>query len=188
MFFTVSSSLPAPRLAAVSPRLSFMLAFKLSKNSCKLPSFSSPSSVRLRVQKYYIFLYLQQLFSLFFKLFPFALNVSKINFTFFAIIAAARRFSGGKRGFRGLPRGRILPFSARFGALPARFWRKSARVSRLPRRSKAVRAGPSTELHLIYICVWTGLLADVPGGALPRTPAAHMVAEVASYRRLDIMM
>ena len=87
------------------------------------PRFSTPRSFRLRVQKYYIFLYLQQLFSLFFKLFPFALNVSKINFTFFAIIAAARRFSGGNRGFRRLPGGRIPPFSARFGALLARFWR-----------------------------------------------------------------
>ena len=99
MFFTVSSSLPAPRLAADAPRLSFMLAFKLSKNSCKLPSFSSPSSVRLRVQKYYIFLYLQQLFSLFFKLFPFALNVSEIRFDFFRQAWRFRLKSGRKRPF-----------------------------------------------------------------------------------------
>ena len=76
-----------------------MLAFKLSKNSCKHPSFSTSRSFRLRVQKYYIFPYLQQLFSLFFNAFRFALNVSKID-------SSAHGGSDGKRTHQGENGGR----------------------------------------------------------------------------------
>ena len=79
---SVSSSLPAARLPAAAQTF-FLLAFKLSKNSRKLPQFPAPRSSRLRVQKYYIFLYLQQLFCLFFEVFRFTLTVSEINFASF---------------------------------------------------------------------------------------------------------
>ena len=144
MFFTVSSSLPAPRLAADAPRLSFMLAFKLSKNSCKLPSFSSPSSVRLRVQKYYIFLYLQQLFSLFFKLFPFALNVSEIHFDFFGRHGVFGLNLGEKGRFRPVFKGRPQGLAEVFCCILM----KSARFSRLSRRlPKAENSNPCGLLH-----------------------------------------
>ena len=126
------SPLPAPRLAAEAPLTFFCWPSSFQRTPANSPRFLAPRSSRLRVQKYHIFPYLQQLFSLFFKLFPFALSASEIDFTLFAIIAAARRFFGGNCGFRGLSGGRNAPSSARFCALPARFWRKSARVSRPP--------------------------------------------------------
>ena len=95
------SSLPAPRLAADAPLTFLCWPSSFQRTLANLSHFSAPRSSRLRVQKYYIFPYLQQLFSLFFKLFPSALSVREINFTYFAIIAAWRRSHGRKRGVGG---------------------------------------------------------------------------------------
>ena len=108
------SSLPAPRLAADAPLTFLCWPSSFQRTLANSPRFSAPRSFRLRVQKYYIFPYLQQLFSLFFNIFTFYLNIREINFTLFAKVIVLRRFSCGKRGFRGLFRGRNATFSARF--------------------------------------------------------------------------
>ena len=116
---------PSLFLTGAPPRGRCALTFlcwpsSFQRTLANLSHFLAPRSFRLRVQKYYIFLYLQQLFSLFFNIFPFALIYSEINFTLFAIIAAARRFFGGKRGSQGFFKGRFPPLSARFRMQSAR--------------------------------------------------------------------
>ena len=154
------SSLPAPRLAADAPLTFFCWPSSFQRTPANSPRFLAPRSSRLRVQKYHIFPYLQQLFSLFFNLFTFYLNIREINFTLFAKAIARRRFSCGKRGFRGPPRGRYAPSSARFR-------RKSARPSRPQCRCAEARDRPDIELPggTLYIYyVRTGCMPDVPDG------------------------
>ena len=161
------SSLPAPRLAADAPLTFLCWPSSFQRTLANLPHFSAPRSFRLRVQKYYIFPYLQQLFSLFFKLFTFYLNIREINLSFFMIIAAGKRFSCGKCGFRRFPRGRNATFSARFRASPAEIrtrFSASMPVSGDPGRT---RLGSFSEDTLLYIC------EDVPAGRACRDAATH---------------
>ena len=128
------------------------------------PLFHALRSFRLRVQKYYIFPYLQQLFSFFFNLSPSGLNVSKINFTLFAIIAAGRRFFSGKRGSGGPPgagphrlRGPAAVYAGLMTAplrpqeprgRPLTNLRNSGRIKDRPHKS---RPASLHNAHLIYI-------------------------------------
>ena len=190
---------PSLFLTGAPPRGGSALTFlcwpsSFQRTLANSPRFSAPRSFRVRVQKYYIFPYLQQLFSLFFNIFTFYLNIREINFTLFAIIAAARRFFGGNAASGGFPGAG----SCRLPRVSARFRRKSARVSRPQCRYAEARDGLDSGLfrrtpYYIYVrmclpdvsvgCVCRMCLSDVPVGTLPRTPAAYMVAVVASSRR-----
>ena len=158
------SSLPARRLAAGAPLTFLCWPSSFQRTPANSPRFLAPRSFRLRVQKYYIFPYLQQLFSFFFNLSPSALNVSKINFTFFAIIAAERRFFSGKRGSGGPPGGRPAPLERPRrrlrgpydGSLAAtRTTRtppdKLAEFRRIKERPHKSRPASLHNAHLIYI-------------------------------------
>ena len=156
---------PSLFLTGAPPRGGSALTFlcwpsSFQRTLANLSHFSAPRSFRLRVQKYYIFPYLQQLFSLFFNLFTFYLNIREINFTLFAIIAAARRFSCGKCGFRGLFRGRNATFSARFRAFLAEIRARFTAFMPFQGGSGRTRLGTFSEGTLLYICVRDGL----PGG------------------------
>ena len=176
---------PSLFLTGAPPRGGSALTFlcwpsSFQRTLANSPRFSAPRSFRLRVQKYYIFHYLQQLFSLFFKLFPFALIVREINFTFFAKTIAWRGFFCGKCGFRGLPRGRFTPFPSRFHAFPAEI-RASFSASMPLRGGKGrTRLGSFLKGTLLYICedVPVGCacrtcLPDVPVGRACRDAATH---------------
>ena len=158
----------------------FLLAFKLSKNSRKLPSFHVLRSSRLRVQKYYIFPYLQQLFYLFFEVFRFTLTVSEINSHHFQKIDAGTWFHGKKCGFLGFPKGNFRCTSQRFRSVYARFRRKSARIPRISRRFLADETETALR-HSVDYTLYIMREDGLPAGSLPCTPATYMVTEVASY-------
>ena len=154
----------------------FLLAFKLSKNSRKLPAFLTPSSVRLRVQKYYIFDYLQQLFSLFFKLFPFMLSVRKIHFRFSRVFLARK---GVLRSFYGF----LRHFYARFTLVHAGFPRVPGGNPRAFHKFQSVlrRNGLGSSPRPFGITHYYIYIDVLPVGTLPRTPAAYMANEAAPY-------
>ena len=155
------SSLPAPPPRGRSALTFLCWPSSFQRTLANSPRILAPRSSRLRVQKYYIFTYLQQLFSLFFEFLCFMLIISEINSPFFQKLSHRSRFFAENAAPEGFPKADFAPVLSEFFTVLARCQTEIAPLPRPHRRPEAEKAGPSSSLSGItpyYICVRTGCL------------------------------